>query len=160
MSTNAHSLTSTETAGKAHRSDELAAAALLLDRMGISSDYLIHHDRAMRRIPTFAEYVPVVAEAASAGTIRTYHPYWQRIVQRWGDRRLDEPTPSEIRKFAQWITANITVRRNSRDGRGAVELFVSALRCIYAHAVDDGIIERVNNPSLKVRKPARLPNGR
>jgi hypothetical protein len=26
--------------------------------------------------------------------------------------------------------------------------------------VDDGIIERVNNPSLKVRKPARLPNGR
>jgi integrase/recombinase XerC len=160
MNTSPYGPTSTEAVGKAHRSDELAAAVLLLDRMGVSPADLIHHDRAVSRIPTFAEYVPVVTEAVSAGTIRTYHHYWHRIVQRWGDRRLDDPTPSEIRTFAQWIKANITVRRNSRDGRGAVETFVSALRCIYAHAVDDGIMERVDNPSLKVRKPTRLPNGR
>jgi hypothetical protein len=50
-------------------------------------------------VPTFAEYIPVVSAAVSAGTRRAYGSYWNRVVDHWGDRRLDEPTPSEIRQL-------------------------------------------------------------
>jgi hypothetical protein len=43
-------------------------------------------------VPTFAEYVPVVPAAVSAGTRRAYGSYWNRITEQWGGRRLDEPT--------------------------------------------------------------------
>ena len=32
-------------------------------------------------VPTFAEYVPVVSAAVSAGTRRAYGSYWNRIVE-------------------------------------------------------------------------------
>ena len=57
----------------------------------------VPRDRAV--VPTFAEYVPVVSAAVSAGTRRTYGSYWNRIVEHWGARRLDEPNPSEIRQL-------------------------------------------------------------
>ena len=50
-------------------------------------------------MPTFAEYVPVVAGAVSAGTRRAYGSYWNRVVEQWGERRLDEVTPSDIRQL-------------------------------------------------------------
>ena len=48
----------------------------------------VPRDRAV--VPTFAEYVPVVSAAVSAGTRRAYGSYWNRIVEHWGTRRLDE----------------------------------------------------------------------
>ena len=39
-------------------------------------------------VPTFAEYVPVVSAAVSAGPGRAYGSYWNRIVEHWGARRL------------------------------------------------------------------------
>ena len=41
----------------------------------------------------FAEYVPVVSAAVTAGTRWAYGSFWNRIVEHWGTRRLDEPTP-------------------------------------------------------------------
>jgi hypothetical protein len=52
----------------------------------------------------------------------------------WGDRRIDEPTPSEIRELVQHVRASVVPRRNSRGGRSAAEHLIAALRCMYKHA--------------------------
>jgi len=75
------------------------AALVLLERMGLSPADLVAVPRDRAVVPTFAEYVPVVAAAVSAGTRRAYGSYWNRIVEHWGARRLDEPTPSDIRRL-------------------------------------------------------------
>ena len=76
------------------------------------------HDKSDRAVvPTFAEYVPVVSAAVSAGTRRAYGSYWNRIVEHWGARRLDEPTPSEIRQLMTWVKTHVVARRNGRCER-------------------------------------------
>ena len=75
------------------------AALVLLERMGLSPADLAAVPQPRRQVPTFAEYVPVVSAAVSAGTRRAYGSYWNRVVEQWGGRRLDEPTPSEIRQL-------------------------------------------------------------
>ena len=66
-------------------------AALLLEQMGLSPADLAAVPPPRKPVPTFAEYVPVVSAAVSAGTRRAYGSYWNRVVEHWGDRRLDEP---------------------------------------------------------------------
>lgn len=136
--------------------DEIEAARLLLTRVGLFPAELARTSH----VPTFASYIPVVAAAVSHGTARTYRPYWDRVADRWGHRRLDEPSPTEIGQLAEEVKANIVVRRNGRGGRSAVELFVAALRCLYNHAVADGLLDDADNPAIKVKKPSRLPASR
>jgi integrase/recombinase XerC len=59
------------------------AALVLLERMGLSPEDLTAVPRARREVPTFAEYVPVVSAAVSAGTRRAYGSYWNRIIEHW-----------------------------------------------------------------------------
>ncbi|HXL94269.1 MAG TPA: site-specific integrase [Streptosporangiaceae bacterium] len=136
------------------------AALLLLERMGLAPADLLSAPAARRPAPTFAEYIPVVSAAVSDGTRRAYGTYWNRVLDQWGTRRLDEPTPSDIRHLMAYVKANIVVRRNSRGGRSAEEHVVAALRCLYQRAVDDGLIRAANNPARKVAKPRRLPSTR
>jgi hypothetical protein len=82
------------------------------------------------------------------------------VTERWGTRRLDEPTPSEIRQLVAHVRANTVQRRNARGGRGAAENLIAALRCLYRHAEDDGLIAEKDNPARKVDKPRRLPSTR
>ena len=51
-------------------------------------------------------------------------------------------------------------RRNARGGRSAAEHLIAALRCMYRHAEDDGLIDAADNPARKVDKPRRLPSTR
>jgi hypothetical protein len=111
-------------------------------------------------VPTFGEYVPVVSAAVSPGTRRAYGSCWNRIVEHWGSRRLDEPTPSEIRQLMVYVKDHVVARRNARGGRSAQEHLVAALRCLYRRAVDDGLISEADNPARKVAKPRRLPTTR
>jgi integrase/recombinase XerC len=104
--------------------------------------------------------VPVVSAAVTAGTRRAYGSYWNRIVEHWGGRRLDEPTPSEIRQLMAYVKTHVVARRNARGGRSAEEHLVAALRCLYRHAQDDGLIAEAGNPARKVAKPRRLPSTR
>jgi site-specific recombinase XerD len=136
------------------------AALLLLGRMGLSPADLAAVPQPRPAVPTFAEYVPVVAGAVSAGTRRAYGSYWNRIVLHWGGRHLDEVTPSEIRQLMTYVKANVVARRNARGGRSAAEHLVAALRCVYQRAVDDGLITQEDNPARKVAKPRRLPSTR
>jgi integrase len=139
---------------------ELAAARLLLERMGISPADLLAVPAPRRAVPTFAEYVPVVAAAVSPGTRRAYGTYWNRVIQQWGGRRLDQPSPTEIEQLRARVQAAVVPRRNARGGRSAAEHLVSALRCLYRHAVADGYVDADANPAVKVAKPRRVPSTR
>ena len=59
------------------------AALILLERMGLSPADLAAAPASRVEVPTFAEYVPVVSAAVTAGTRRAYGSYWNRIVQHW-----------------------------------------------------------------------------
>jgi hypothetical protein len=136
------------------------AALLVLKSMGLSLEDLTAASSNRPPVPTFAEYVPVVAATVTPGTLRAYRPYWKRAVEQWGDRHLDEPTPSEIKQLVAYVKANAVPRRNSRGGHNAAENLISALRCLYLRAVDDGLIGEKDNPARKVDKPRRLPSTR
>jgi integrase/recombinase XerC len=133
----------------------LAAARVLLTQMRISAADLLQAAGGTRRaVPTFAEYVPIVAAAVPAGSRRMYGTSWNKAVAKWADRRLDEITPTEIEALARETQATALQRRNSRGGRSATEHQIAALRCLYRRAVADGIITAATNPAAKVTKPA------
>ena len=136
------------------------AALVLLERMDLTLTDLAAIPQHRPPVPTFAEYIPIVSAAVSAGTRRAYGSYWNRVTEHWGDRRLDEPTPSEIRQLMTYIKTHVVRRRNARGGRSAEEHLVAALRCLYQRAVDDGLIAEADNPARKVAKPRRLPTTR
>jgi len=138
----------------------LDAIRALLASMGMTPTDLLADKPTPNAMPTFAEYIPAVSAAVSDGARRAYQPYWDRIVERWPDLRIDEPKPSDIEQFAEFIKRNAVSRRNSRSGRGAAEHFISALRCLYRHAVADEILNEADNVALRVAKPRRLPNAR
>jgi integrase/recombinase XerC len=89
--------------------------------MGLSPDDLVAVPRERPVLPTFAEYVPVVSAAVTAGTRRAYGSYWNRVLEQWGSRRLDEPSPSEIRQLMAYVKTDVVARRNARGGRSAEE---------------------------------------
>jgi integrase/recombinase XerC len=60
----------------------------------------------------------------------------------------------------EYIKAHVVARRNARGGRSAAEHLIAALRYVYRHAEDDGLIEEADNPARKVDKPRRLPSTR
>jgi integrase len=153
-------MTATPSSPAASQQAAVDAALLILERMGLSPADLATAPRQRPAVPTFAEYVPVVSAAVTAGTRRAYGSYWNRVVEQWGGRRLDEPTPSEIRQLMAYVKAHVVARRNARGGRSAQEHLVAALRCLYQRAVEDGLITEAGNPARKVPKPRRLPSTR
>jgi integrase/recombinase XerC len=145
---------------EASRQAAVEAALLVLERMGLTTEDLTAVPQDRPRVPTFAEYIPVVSAAVTAGTLRAYGSYWNRVLDQWAGRRLDEPTPSEIRQLMTHVKTHVVARRNARGGRSAAEHLVAALRCLYRHAEDDGLIAQADNPARKVAKPRRLPSTR
>jgi integrase len=102
----------------------------------------------------------VVSAAVTDASRRAYGPYWNKVNEKWAGRRIDEPTPSEIKQLGEHVRATAVVRRNGRGGNSAVENLITALRCLYRHAVADGWIEARDNPAAKVDKPTRLKSTR
>ena len=93
------------------------AALVVLKSMGLSLDDLTAAPRGQAAVPTFAEYVPVVSAAVTAGTRKAYGSYWNRVVEQWGGRCLDEPTPSDVRQLMVLVKASAVQRRSGRGGR-------------------------------------------
>ncbi|MEV0131365.1 site-specific integrase [Dactylosporangium sp. NPDC050688] len=133
---------------------------MLLARLGVSPAELVQAAPERREVPTFREYLPVVRAAVTAGTLRAYKTYWNRIEQQWGERRMDDVKASDISALVEYVKANRVIRRNARSGRGSAENLIAAMRCIYNHAINDGYITKDENPASKVAKPRRLPTTR
>lgn len=111
----------------------VAAAVVLLERMGLSPADLTAAPPPRKPVPTFAAYVPVVSAAVSNGTRRAYRSYWNRVVEHWGDRRLDEPTPSEIRQL--WPTSRPMWWAAVTPGAGAARRSTWWRRCAVCTSV-------------------------
>ena len=133
---------------------------VLLERLGVTPEQLLAEVPRAARMPTFDEYIEKVSAAVSSGSQRLYSTYWRKISTEWGSRRLDEPTPLEIKQLAEQTKHSIVQRRNGRGGRSAAEHLISALRCLYRHAVADRLITEANNPATRVAKPRRLASTR
>jgi len=143
------------------RAADLEAARMLLARLGITPEQLLDTaPHVPATMPTFDEYIQRVSQAVTAGTLRVYETYWNRIREAWGHRRIDEPTPLEIKQLAEYTKSHVVVRRNTRGGRSAAEHLIAALRCLYRHAVADGLITERDNPAVRVAKPRRLASSR
>lgn len=138
---------------------DLEAVRLLLNRLGVRPEQLLEVS-APTSMPTIRDYVESVAKAVPIGTLRVYEPYWNRLVEEWGHRPLDEPTPLEIKQLAEQTKSKALVRRNSRGGRSAAEHFIAAARCLYQHAVADRLMSETDNPARRVPKPRRLASTR
>jgi integrase/recombinase XerC len=140
---------------------DLEAAKLLLARLGISPEQLVGASgRTTSPAPTIRRYLDDVAAAVPPGTRRVYGPYWRRVVEAWGDRLIGEVTPIEIKQLAEHVKTDVVVRRNSRGGRSAAEHLIASVRCLYRHAVADGLITASANPAMRVTKPRRLAGTR
>ena len=135
-------------------------ALLMLQQMGLSPGDLVTAPGTGRRYrpsPSTSRWCPLPSPTAPAGrTART----GTALIDHWGERRLDEIAPSEIRQLMSYVKTHVVARRNARGGRSAAEHLVAALRCLYKHAEDDGLITRAENPARKVDKPRRLPSTR
>ena len=136
---------------------EIAAARLLLKKMGIDPADLLQDPAEPPDIPTFADYIPRVSQAVSEATRRVYGTYWNRIVEAWGPRLITSVSPLEISQLAEDVKANVVARRNARGGRGAAEHLIGALRCMYNHAIADRLLPEADNPAARVPKPRRQP---
>jgi hypothetical protein len=80
------------------------------------------------------------------GTRRVYSSYWNRIDKHWGERRIDEPTPSDIRQFLVDMQSELVMRRSGRGGHSAAEHMIAALPCLYRRAEEDGLITAAAKP--------------
>ena len=146
--------------GDVLRQAELDAARLLLSKMGISPDELLATPGPSVPAPTFSEYVPGLVETVSPGSRKTHLTHWNRLVERWPNRPITEPTVTELESLREWTKTNAVQRSNGRGGVSAAENFVSAIRYLYQHAENDGLISAADNPARKVAKPPRRPSGR
>jgi integrase/recombinase XerC len=142
------------------RLDEIEAARMLLEKMGINPADLLRASTDSPRAPTFADYIPRVSDAVSSGTRRVYGSYWNRVIQAWGSRFITDVTASDISQLAEHVKAGVVKRRNARGGRGAAEHLIAALRCMYKYAVADSILTERENPAARVPKPRRLRSTR
>ncbi|KZM75588.1 tyrosine-type recombinase/integrase [Nocardia terpenica] len=146
------------TATPAITAAELDAARTLLARMGITAADLLD---VRPPAPTFAEYIPAIRERVSSqSTLRTYNTHWKYLEREWGPRRIDEPTITEITEMRDAARRNAKQDRNARDGRGAAEAMIGALRFLYRHAESDGFLRPGDNPAKRVAKPRRIPSTR
>lgn len=139
----------------------VAVARQLLAQLGVSlADLQSHDETTAAGLPTLSEYIHHVRAAAGPGAIRTYGTYWDRMLARWGDRRLDEITATDIEAMRHDMASTALSRRNSRHGRHAGEHVIAAARAIYTRAIADGLIALPASPAHRVAKPRRLPNHR
>jgi integrase len=109
-------------------------------------------------IPTVADYLPTVQQAARSTISRTYTSYWRLLVEHLGHKRLDQVRTTDLRALANTARTGARKRRNSRGGVSAEENCVAAVRAFFRCAVEDGYLEV--NPAAAVDKPRRLPSPR
>ena len=136
------------------------AAMLVLERMGLTPADLLAAPAAR---PACADLRRVHPGRVGPGQRRL--PPGIRLVLEPGHRAVGQPVyrrahPVGDPPVVQHVRANVVPRRNSRGGRSAAEHLIAALRCLYKHAEEDGLIDPADNPAREVDKPRRLPSTR
>lgn len=139
--------------------ETVAATRLLLAQLGISPEELVAAATGRTAdAPTVAEFYEVVGANAAPGTRGTYGLHWRRLVAALGDRPVTTVRTSDLRTIVTTAKQDATARANSRQGRGAQENCVGALRHFFARVVEDGY--RKDNPAEPIDKPRRQASHR
>ncbi|UGT61853.1 tyrosine-type recombinase/integrase [Nocardia asteroides] len=142
------------------RGDDIGTALHLIARLGLTLEDLAVAEPDASKIPTFQAYLAGLRDAVPVTTLRAYNSYWRIIEREWGERRLDEPSATEITAMVEAHRHRAVVRRNTRGGHNAVLLFIAAFRCLYRHAERDKLVHPLDNPAARVDKPAPLASPR
>ena len=108
------------------------------------------------RVPTHAEFSPVVEATCSPGSARTYRTTFRRLVAAFGPQPLDTVDAAALRGLAMRVRAEAA--RQGGTGVGAEEGFIRAARRFYATAEASGHIR--SNPALRVPYTRRNPRVR
>lgn len=144
---------------------DIAAVQMMMERFGLTAADLATGTPAdnARPTPTFAEFIPATTDRMPAGRTRDHYcTYWNKILAqpRWGERRLDEPTPADLQVLCEQIRAARVIRRSDRGGNEVVRHVIDALRKLYKHAEDHRIIDPRDNPAARLTKPKRTRSNR
>lgn len=137
--------------------DATSAARLVLESLGVSpADLQVSDDATTEKVaPTFREYVPRFASGVPESSRQLWIHYWRVLVEEWGDRRVDEPSYTELVELAIKVEERAKTRKGSRGGHGARSNFIDAVKCLYRHAVDDDYVRTNRNPTARLRRPAQ-----
>ncbi|WP_447002348.1 tyrosine-type recombinase/integrase [Saccharothrix isguenensis] len=139
--------------------DDLEMARSFLERLGVSPTDLTRSEKR-KSVPTFGEFVPIVAGVVPMGSRKVYTPYWLKLTAQWGDARIDEKKPTDINWFIEHAKRTAIVRRSSRGGHSAAEHAFHALRCVHKYAVWNRLIDAREDPTEQVARPKRLKSNR
>jgi hypothetical protein len=107
----------------ASRQAVVEAALVLLERMGLTPADLAAVPPPRRHVPTFAEHVPVVSAAVSAGTRRAYGSYWNP-----GGRALGRPPIGHVYSGHGWPARAGVPVRSCVLGRARAALILVSVR--------------------------------
>ncbi|WP_327098157.1 site-specific integrase [Nocardia vinacea] len=127
------------------------ATRILLSQMGITATDLLTDTL---EVPTFGDVIPKLRATLTPGTLRTYNTHLENT---WHDRQLDTVTKADLDEKARAAQA---CSRGSRNGVGAREHFISAVRCLYRYAEDNNWIHPTRNPARRLAIPTRPPSHR
>lgn len=139
--------------------DDLAAAQLLLRRMGISPKDLIEFERRTTA-KSLREVVSLVSAVISEGSRKVYAPYWRKSLKAWPDAQISEISQADVVWFIQHAKQTAIVRRSSRGGHHAAEHAYAALRSLFRYAVGNRLLHPWDDPTSEVVKPKRLASNR
>ncbi len=106
-----------------------------------------------RTVPTVAAFVPEALAACSRATRTVYAPALEWAAVRIGDRSLDAITGQDLAVLVQQRIIEASADRRARDGRGAGEHLVGALRLLYHQAVLAGHV--AVSPAADLHRPRR-----
>jgi integrase/recombinase XerC len=130
----------------------------VLDRFNVTIADLVATPQSRQPARTFAEYTVKVFEAMKPTRTRdTYRSYWRKLVKQWPDKRIDDPTVTDLEWLVNTLATERAIRRGDRGGLGVAYAVVNSLRCLYKHAVNDDIIDLARNPALKLDRQSPPP---
>lgn len=141
------------------RDVDLQTAQLILDRLGVTAEDLLAAERLPETdVPTFSQYIPIVAAATSPKSAATWSVYWRILGEKWPDRAINEPTTSELKALANEVQTRAAKRPGARGGQAAKATFTDATRTLYRCAVQDQLVRASQNPATGLRKGRQRKN--
>jgi integrase len=99
------------------------------------------------------EFAAEAAAVLVGRTRDTYRHHIARLVDAFGDRRLDEVSLLDLERTAVQVRAEAIERAATRHGYGAQESFVNATRFVFLCAVKAGHLR--DNPAAGLARPRR-----
>lgn len=104
-------------------------------------------------VPLVRDFAPDTAGVLAGRTLATYRHHIARLVEEFGDRRLDEVNLLDLERAAVQVRADAIDRAATRHGYGAQESFINASRFVFRCALKAGHLRE--NPAAELARPRR-----